>query len=159
MIKRCIFFFYFWFYLLITWCWINTFKRCYHCALHSPLLAFWEHSLPVDWKGLRPTNLQSQNAPELAPQIHTVYSRTQLSMVPFWFSKLHKKPTVTLLFIWCLLYWFQHTVCFCFTMIQSALGFFFFLSFLRENETGRWQNASFGKRTGAQMYFCCWNLG
>lgn len=111
MIKRCIFFFYFGF-LLITWCWINTFKRCYRCALHSPLLAFWEHSLPVDWQGLRPTNLQSQNAPELAPQIHTVYSRTQLSMVPFWFSNLHKKPTVTV-----------HIM---FIILVSAYGMFLF---------------------------------
>ena len=52
-------------------------------------------------------------------------------------------------------------VCY-FTMIQSALGFSFFFSFfsLERMELADDKNASFffGKCTGAQMYFCYWNL-
>lgn len=119
--------------MLITWCWKNTSKRCYRCGLQSPpfwlpeSIAFW-----LTWQNMHPANLQTQHAQELAPRIHTVYSRTQLSMVPLWFSDLHKRTTtVTLLFI-CLLQWFQHTVYFNFIMIQSALGFCFLLFSLKE---------------------------
>lgn len=77
-------------FLFITWCWINTFKKVLPLWTKSPLFGF---SLPVDWEILHTTNVQSQNALQPAPQIHTVYSRTQLSVVPFWFPSLHKKKT------------------------------------------------------------------
>ncbi len=85
-------------FLLLTWCWINAFKRCYTTVDHSPHFGFLRAEPSGRLKGPMPhTNLQSQNAPELAPQIHTVYSWTQLSMVPLWFSNLLKITTVTLL--------------------------------------------------------------
>lgn len=129
-------------FLLITWCWIIHLKGATSVA-HSPHFGFlW--AKPSGW--LCTTNSQSQNAPELAPQIHTVYSRTQLSMVPLWFSNLHKKKTKTtqhstfLIMFIILVSAYSIFI----LLIHSALGFFFFfLSFLWDNETGRWRNAFF----------------
>lgn len=142
MIKWCIFFFLLsiliWF-LLITWCWIIHLKGATSVA-HSPHFGFLR-AKPSGW--LCTTNSQSQNAPELAPQILTVYSRTQLSMVPLWFSNLHKKTTTTLYFSYNV-YYTGFSIQYFILLIHSALGFFFLLlSFLWDNETGRWQNAFF----------------
>lgn len=121
--------------MFLTWCWINTFKRCYHCGLQSPLFGF---SLPVDWESLHTTNLQSQNALQPAPQIHTVYSRTQLSVVPFWFPSLHKKTKQNNSY---------STAHMMFILLGSAYSIYLFyydsvctrISFLWQNENGRWQ--------------------
>lgn len=85
----------------------NTLNRCYQCEPQSTF--GFLRAKPSGWLYL--TNLQSLNAPELAPQIHTVYSRTQLSMVPLWFSNTHKRQQLHYFsYNVLLLYWFQHTV-------------------------------------------------
>lgn len=146
-------------FLLITWCWIIHLKGATSVA-HSPHFGFlW--AKPSGW--LCTTNSQSQNAPELAPQIHTVYSRTQLSMVPLWFSNLHKKTkkttqhsTFLIMFIILVSAYSIFIL-----LIHSALGFFFFLfPFFEIMKLADDEMHFFGKRsTGAQTYFCYCNFG
>lgn len=123
-------------FLLITWCWINTFKRCYHCGLQSTLSLSDSIAFRLTYS--------LKNARALAPQIHTVYNSTQLSMVPFWFSNLHKKTTVHIMFN------ILVSAFFCFTMIQSALRIFSFFS-LRE---WNWQMIKCIFMANAQKHTC-----
>lgn len=116
-------------FLVITWCWINTFIRCYHCGLQSPFFGFLR-AWPSGW--LREPALHKLAVSKMLKSKHLKSTQFTAELNSQWCHldfPICTKTTVTLLFI-CLLYWFQHTLCFSFyyDSICTRIFFSFFFS-------------------------------
>lgn len=143
-------------FLLKTWCWINTFKRCYLCGLQSPLLAFWEHGLP-GW--LREPALHklaiSKCSRASTSNPHSLQQNSTLNGAILIFQPAQNSKSYYSVHMFIIVVLTYSMFLFFFDSICTRI----FLFFSERMKLADDKMHLFGKCTGAQMYFCYWNLG
>lgn len=146
-------------FLLRTWCWINAFKRCYHCG---PQSTFWlSESIAFRLtEGLVPNKLAvSKCSRASTSNPHSLQQNSTLNGAILIFQtaqKTNSYSTFHILFI--ILVSAYSMFLFYYDSICTRIFFSFFLFSERMKPVDDKMHLS-GKCTGAQMYFCYWNLG
>lgn len=128
-------------FLLITWCWINTFKGCYHCGLQSIFWLSESIAFRLTDRACSPTDfVVSKCSRASTSNPHSLQQNSTLNGATLIFQSAQNNISYSTFHIMFIILVSAYSML---LFDSDSICTRTFLSFLWENETGRWQKCIF----------------